>query len=446
MPYLHKANSKYALWLGHACLLLALWLVLKPLSDKKLHPYRSHDWTSVIWADKAGYYMHLPATFIYRWDGTQIPADLPDKAGNGFSVDPTSALIRNKYPVGVSYFEAPFFLYTHYVSNAGKTGLTGLESEYQQAVARAGVFWGIVGIGLLALALVRLSGNFWMGWFCALTVFFGTNLFYYSVLHPGFSHSYSFLLFSGLLLAVPWEIAEPKPKHLVWAGLLVGLIFATRQLNVGFALLYLGFVFLNNRKRFSRRIFTITSVGLGLGLGFMAVFPQLLYWKYAFGSWLAYSYQGEGFTNYLSPDWRMTFLSVNNGLFIYTPIWALFLLFPLFFVRKQPLLARMLWAIFATQIYLCASWWAPGFGCCLGHRIFVDLLPFAALALAACLKTLQQANRKILSLTAWAALVVVLVGCTYFTLGLSHRFGGCWNYDYYDYATFYDKLVSPEKP
>lgn len=437
--------SKYAPWVGHIGLFIILWLVLKPIADKKLSPYPPEQWHSVIWADKSGYYLYLPATFIYHWEGSEMATDLPNKAGHGFSIDSGTSVIRTKYPVGVAYFEAPFFLYTHYIQNGGKAVFSGLESEYQQAVARAGLFWGILGVALLAVALARLSSSFAVGWFCALSVFFGSNLFYYVVLQPGFSHPYSFLLFSGLLLTVPWQIPQPKPQHLIWAGIWLGLIFATRILNTGFALLYLGFVVMNNCRQHWTHAFTRYSVGLFLLFAGIAIFPQLLYWKYAFGSWLVNSYQGETFTHCLNPYWRTTFLSVNSGLFIQTPLWLLLLLFPISFVKKQPHLAFLLWGILGLQAYLCASWWAPGFGCSFGHRVFVDVLPFAALGMATCIKPTQGLPQKFRSVSGLGIMFVAVIVCTYFTQYSSYRFEGCWTHDYYDYGLFYEKLLASEQ-
>ncbi len=234
-----------------------------------------------------------------------------------------------------------------------------------------------------------------------------------------------------------------------WFGPTVGRTdFCHPQLNVGFALLYLGFVFLKQPKN-----------------GFRAVFLRLPRWGWALGFVLWPCFRSCCIGNMLtavgwptvtrakdspitlSPDWRMTFLSVNNGLFIYTPIWALFLLSPLFFVRKQPLLAWMLWAIFGIQVYLCASWWVPSFWVLFWASDICGPVAFCGVGVWPPLKNPATGKPEIFfrpplgrELWYWCSLPPILrnTSCT--------AFGVVGPTTHYDYATFYDKLVTHEKP
>ena len=51
---------------------------------------------SVVWSDRAGYYIYLPATFFYHFDTHKMPADLDVKTGGGFSIDTRSRDVRRK--------------------------------------------------------------------------------------------------------------------------------------------------------------------------------------------------------------------------------------------------------------------------------------------------------------------------------------------------------------
>jgi hypothetical protein len=63
---------------------------------------------SEIWADKAGYYIYLPAFFIYNFQVDGLPAEIDKKTGNGFIV--RDGKIITKYTYGVALLQAPFFI------------------------------------------------------------------------------------------------------------------------------------------------------------------------------------------------------------------------------------------------------------------------------------------------------------------------------------------------
>ena len=63
---------------------------------------------SVIWGDKAGYYILLPSIFINSSEITEFQDDILKKTGNGFTIE--NGVIKTKYFIGVALLEMPFFL------------------------------------------------------------------------------------------------------------------------------------------------------------------------------------------------------------------------------------------------------------------------------------------------------------------------------------------------
>lgn len=422
---------------GHLLIFVLLWVSLGSVADTFLRPYPTNHWKSVIFSDKSGYYAYLPATFIYDWHGESLPDSICEKVGYGFSIEPNGK-IKNKYPAGVAYFEAPFFLFTYINARVEGKQVTGFESEFHQSVAYSTLFWTLIGLFFLAEAFRKISGSFWLGWFISLAYLFSTNLLYYSIKAPGFSHPFSFFLFSALLYALPYTIKKISTLRWIAIGFLIGLIFSVRTLNILFAFLYI-FGIIWSRKNAWQQLWTEKKGVLwGIFFSLLPLIPQAIYWKYAFGAYLTNSYRGEGFTALLSPDFSATLVSVNNGLLLYTPIWIATVLFLFFSLRKKiGIMPYSILIIIALQIYLCSSWSTPFFGCSFGHRVFVDILPFAALATLIFLKFYVVEQPKFIHKgpILFGVLLAFSV-CIVYTQTLAIHFDTCWPLDFYDYPAF----------
>lgn len=420
---------------------ILLWLSLRPIANDFLKPYWVDDWKSIIYSDKSGYYSYLPFTFIYHWDGYQIPDGTIEKVGNGFSIE-QSGVIKNKYPIGTAYFESPFFL-SAFLSKNKAQKITGFEKEFHQSVAISTLFWVVLGLIFLAEAIRKICQNFWVGWFISLLVLFSTNLFYYAVKAPGFSHPYSFFLFCTLVFIVPWNIKKISTLRWIIIGLVVGLIFTVRTVNIVFAVLYIGSILLNRENRWQMIFHEKVGIVIGLFISILPIIPQMLYWKYAYGNYFTNSYKGEGFTGLLHPQFSATLISVNNGLLLYTPIWLL-LITSLFFVldKKRRLISATLIFILLLETYLCSSWSSPFFGCSFGHRVFVDLIPFGALSLGLLFqKLLFDISSKKLKISALAAVFLISVLCISYTQHLTLNFDVCWPHGVYDYEKFNQTMI-----
>lgn len=58
-----------------------LWLCLNLHSRTGYFTYKSE-----IFGDKAGYYIYLPATFVFKFEANQVSDTLSDAVGNGFLI------------------------------------------------------------------------------------------------------------------------------------------------------------------------------------------------------------------------------------------------------------------------------------------------------------------------------------------------------------------------
>ncbi|HOY91338.1 MAG TPA: hypothetical protein PK891_06450, partial [Bacteroidales bacterium] len=72
-------------------------------------------WEYPIWADAAAYFVYLPATFIYNYDGSKMPENISAMTGDGFSIE--NDKIVTKVAMGVAILQAPFYAFSYLIAN-----------------------------------------------------------------------------------------------------------------------------------------------------------------------------------------------------------------------------------------------------------------------------------------------------------------------------------------
>ena len=157
-----------------------------------------NNYHSEIWADKAGYYVYLPATFKYNFQAEQFPDSIDFKTGHGFHLDPNTNKVQTKYTYGVSFLQAPFYFVADILSPLLEQQPDGFSPIYHSSINFAAISYFLLGLILLNQVL-KIAFNKQTAIFVLLSIFLGTNLFYYVVSATGMSHVYSFFLFSLLL-------------------------------------------------------------------------------------------------------------------------------------------------------------------------------------------------------------------------------------------------------
>ena len=337
-------------------------------------------------ADAAGYYAYLPAFLIYQdFDFKQFNLYLPDvhifKSPAIYYLTSTGKYI-NKYPLGTAFLMAPFFLLAHLVSLLLSLPLTGYSWFYQYFVGLAGVFYLILGLFFLAKVYKRYFSPTIVLLILSSLVF-STNLFHYASFDSLMSHVFSFALISILLYLITKKEKVLDSKRGVLIGIILGLIFLVRNINLIFGLLALPLVKQCFQKRKIRNFFLII-------FSFLIVsFPQFCYWHYAADRWLFFSYKGEGF-NFLNPQIFKTLFSVRKGLFFWAPIFLLSFLGIKQLKQRSKVLFFPLLVVILLFIYLTSSWHDWAYGASFGHRAFIDLYPLLGLFLGAGLEKLAK--------------------------------------------------------
>jgi len=339
-----------------------------------------------IWADKAGYYIYLPATFLYQFDPKKAPQDIDKQTGSGFMIDLENQTVGTKYTCGVAVLLSPFFLLAHGISlvfNLPEQG--GFSPLYHAMVNIAAVCYLIVGLMLLRIVLAKYFSQLTQ-YVSILFIFIGTNLLYYAVEDTLMSHVYSFFLFSLFLFSAQkfWE--KNAYKYFFLIALSGSLAILIRPTNV---ILFAVFFFwdlagwrdlLKRIKVFVTPKYLITFI---LVL-FLVLLPQFIYWKYLHDSYLFYTYGDEGFTNLAYPKLFEVWFAPLNGLILYSPSVLVILVGMVFMIWRRNRNGWFFLILFLLLSYECASWQTWYFGCSFGQRSFVEyyaifIIPFAFL-------------------------------------------------------------------
>jgi len=401
---------------------LCIFLTFNKHSKDKAHSYHG-----VLWADAAGYYVHLPVWFIYGNNADAFPANVSEQCGNGFHADSLSNRIITKYYCGTAMLMSPFFLASHALAGPLGFAADGFSKIYSYGLYFAGIVYCCLGLFLLSLFLKKhFSPGVSAG--TAFLLFVSTNLFYYAIDSPGMSHIYSFFLFSLFMYSTQQLLHSEKRAWYILFVLSFVLAALTRPTN---AVIILFPLFYENGKLVTRMRLLLKeklSTGIALTAGLLCIVPQLLYFKKTSGSYFAYSYGNETFSNLGHPFLLETWFSPNNGLFIYAPVLLLSITGMILMIRKKDRMGWYLLAMFLFISYLFASWWNWWFGCALGARSFVEFYTLLSIPMAF---AIQHAWKK--AGTRYLLLAFALCCCTMY-FSLEYYYDGCFYGGTWDWA------------
>lgn len=363
----------------------------------------SHRKEYIIASDAAGYYAYLPANFIYHDPEYKfcIPGeqkvDFPGADFSLFMNITKDGKLINKYFIGTAFMELPFFLIAYGSAPLFGYHMNGYSFPFQMAVALAAIFYVLIGLGQVRRLLEKLGISEPVQAVTLLLLFFGTNLYYYTLGEPGMSHAYSFTMMA-VLLNHAYNVFHLRRKgSIVWMLSALALLFMIRPVN-GVAVFAVPFI-AGSWKTFTEGIrFCLQHywrVAAGAAIFLFLLFVQLLMYKRTAGSWLADSYSGEHLI-LSEPHILEILFSWKKGWFIYTPVMFV-ALGGLFFLRNSfRLVAFLLLMGSATYVISCWElWW---YGGSFGMRPLIEYYPVMAVPLAL---LLQRAAQK------WAALLAV---------------------------------------
>lgn len=397
------------------------------------------DYHSEIFADKAGYYVYLPAIFIYDFNPKNFPDSIDAKTGSGFKL--TEDKIINKYPTGVAVLQSPFFFVAHLYSKLTNRIADGFGVPYHKAIDISAIFYLILGL----LFLFKFLKNYFTEKVVLISIsilLLGTNLYYYATAESGLSHVYSFFLISLFLFYYKKFITKNSFKLLLVLAILLGFVFIVRPINI-FLILPVLFLDFDGIKTFINRFnFDWKEYALGILTFLLVVSPQFLYYFYLSNNLAYYSYGDEAFIYKYSPKILKVLFAFENGWITNNPLHIITLSGMFYMLRTKMKNAWFIAILFIVITLTYASWWSTQLGCGLGHRGYVEFYTLLIIPIAYVVQYILNTD------SVWKKYLILLfiLICIVVNIKLIYTFDGCWfGKSAWDYVEFSKLLFSPTK-
>jgi hypothetical protein len=349
--------------------------------------YRGPAAKTIIDGDGSGYYAYLPTIFHYKTTDFKAVHEFEKQqkslSYSGHYFHKRGDVLINKYFLGTALAISPFYLLASLYSYVFGMPADGYNILYQLAVALAAAFYLALGL----LAVIRLLRQFgfekYIAFMVILLLLFGTNLFYYALMHPSHSHVYSFAAVSVFLMYTRTFFLTRKSSYFLYASIALGMLALIRPTN----LLIIGAVpFIAGdretlmkgidfiRKKYWKLLFGIALFALIFGIQFIFNYIQT-------GNCFIWSYKNEGF-DFLHPHIGKFLFGFKKGFFIYTPL--MLAIIPGFYLlfRKSRFAFYSVFGFILMAIFILSSWWNWFYGDSFGMRSMIDLYPVLAILLA----------------------------------------------------------------
>lgn len=361
----------------------------------------------VINADGIGYYEYLPSTFIHK-DIKRLNRPIKNDSLLYNNLNKRSNYtvygnyMVNKYPVGTSILQAPFFAIAYFNTERNNTVHDGYQPPFQNAILISSIFYLFLSLFLMKRILYLYEIEWPIILLCQVVMAIGTGLVFYTTQEPAYSHVYSLFAISAFTYFTILFFKNPNHSDFFKACILLGLIVLIRQPNL-LVLLFIPFLSSSITQfkggliwLFRKKPTLIIGIAIFLSISLI----QCFFWYLQTGEFIIYSYQNESF-NFSSPEIYNILFSYKKGLFVYTPVLLIATLSVIYLFYKKKYFQFFSWFVSFTIItYVFSSWWSWFYGCSYGQRVYIDYYIFFIIPLAI---LLQRTNLYLKSL------IVILV-------------------------------------
>jgi hypothetical protein len=365
-----------------ACFIISIIIVsyrFSPIKYVKDSPLVVTTW------DALGYYIYLPSVFIYHdyKELSWFPEKDKEYSLSGGKLYQASRCKSGhyafKYLGGVAIMESPFFFAGHIIAGMFGYPTDGFSPPYQLSIAFGAILYFILGLFLLRKILLKYF-NEAVTALTLILLILASNIIQYVSFDGAMSHSYIFPLY---VLVLYFTIKWHEKPSVLWASLIgatLGLAAISRPTEA--IMVFIPLLWATQTKELSAEKWKLVRQNKWhllflIIFGFIAVLPQLLYWKSATGSFI---YDVGSKWEFLTPHFRVLF-GWENGWFIYTPV-TIFFMIGMFFIKKFPFRYSVL-TFCLLNIYIIIAWSDWRYGATYSCRALSQSYPVFALPLAA---------------------------------------------------------------
>ncbi len=375
-------------------------------------------------SDNLAYYQYLPALFV---DGNfdRMPWVHVLENGKGLSL----------VTLGVALLQLPFYLLGHVWANGFGYNVDGYSPPF--AVANMLSTAVYTGLGCaLAFRLARRFSNEVSAMIAVLLLFTVTNLFFYAVYEPGYSHAYSFFLIAWVCWSALRVQEEGRAVHVLALVVSTSLMLLVRQLNL-FVLafpLIVGAGMPGGLRQALRHVLARRTMLIpALLLALLPWVLQMIYWHHITGEAFTFAYgkKGEHFEwDKMVPG--LVLFSERNGWLIYSPFLIPVLVTLLLRAFRRDRVALGVLSVVVVTWLFYSAWWCWWLGTSFGARGMVDLYALLAIPCAWLVERAMAGGfvpRLVLALGAFA--------CAELNFGMMARFNWLWSWHTWNWQKFF---------
>lgn len=314
--------------------------------------------------DNFGYYMHLPAKYVYH--DVALKTEWYKQVNEKYKVSPTFFQIAQsekggmimRFYKGMSYLWTPAFFAADQYAKANGYPADGFSKPYPLALILFGALFSIIGLIYTRKILLHYF-NEKVTTLTLVLIFLGTNILYFATIGNDTPHVYLFTLFVAFLwYNIRWYETF-RMKFAIAMGIVLGFIIAIRPSDIfilAFPFLWGVYNLETLKWKFmliKKYILQIILAGFIAGLFFV---PQLLYYRVYAGEFFLNIYNDPGAAfDFLHPRFGYVLLGFRKGWFIYSPLSVLGFIGLIFVYQK---FREYFWPAviyLALVIYLIAS-------------------------------------------------------------------------------------------
>lgn len=365
--------------------------------------------TNMIASDNFGYYLHLPARFIYNDPG--LTGHWIDTVNDKYKNTPTfyqlmqspKGGIINRFYAGMAILWSPAFFAAHWVAGLLNQPADGFSAPYQWALMLYGALFAVIGLLYLRKVLLKFFSD-GVTAITLLILYIGTNFFFFTTIGNDVPHVYLFTLFAALIwYTIRWYESH-KWMHALLLGFVAGLIIAVRPSEIIFMIIpaLWGITSWETLKeRFTFLLDRKFQVAAAVAVAFLMFLPQLMYYRAYAGEYFLSVYTDAGSTLDLSnPRFAYVLFGFRKGWFIYSPL-SILSVVGLFYAWKYqrvyfwPVLLSLL-----LNLYLIASFTSL---VSYGWRAFIQSYAILALPLGSLVYAASKLKK------VWKALLLLLI-------------------------------------
>lgn len=333
----------------------------------------------VITWDNLGYYMYLPAYFIWHDLFLQNITYLSDLVLKKYQLSATLYQIIPfedgkfliKYTSGIAILNLPFFLIVHFiVTHFTDYPADGLSYPYQLGFYFSTVFYLLTGFYFLIQLLSKLFNSRVAG-YIFLILLLGTNIIYLLEI-PTIVHIYGLAFYALFMWQMLKWYENQNLRNTILLGLIYGFILAIRPPD-GIILIVFLLWKVRNFNEFKAKLkwfWMNKKICFLFCLSALLPFlPQIIYWTLITGKPILNSYinPGEGF-DWFAPHTFNFLFSFRKGWIIYTPM--VLLLVPSFILlykhKKEYYYATFVFIV--ISVYLHSTWTCWWYASSYGQR------------------------------------------------------------------------------